>query len=172
MREMDWLYFMAQQRGWDDLANAISDEAQASQQRLFDIEERLRDASADVRNMERQKRANTAEELEPERNVLGMPPFGDTSRPWQFTLYVAGRGNHAFANLKEVLADRSADEYSLRVVNVDRNPGVAEREGIVFTPTVIASYMGSKIEFVGDISRIAEVRRQLALHEEIFRKAD
>lgn len=156
MRDLGWLYFLAQQRGYDDLADEISRQAAASQLRLDDIESQLndwptsRDAAADV-----------------DGNVVELPVACDETKGWKFTLYVTGRRNQAFSSLREVLADRAPDSYSIRVVNVDRNPGAAERDGIIFTPTIIGCYGNQRLEFVGDISHTAEVRRKLALAEQV-----
>ena len=152
MRDLDWLYFLAQQRGYDDLADEISKQAEASQLRLDDIESQMSEWHG---------------EIETDGKVLEMPVSGERTDGWQFTLYVAGRRNQAFTNLREVLADREMETYSIRVVNVDRNPGAAERDGVVFTPTVVARFGDQRLEFVGDISRTAEVRRKLALAEQI-----
>lgn len=152
MRDLDWLYFLAQQRGYDDLADEISKQAEASQLRLDDIESQMSEWHG---------------EIETDGKVLEMPVSGERTDGWQFTLYVAGRRNQAFTNLREVLADREMETYSIRVVNVDRNPGAAETDGVVFTPTVVARFGDQRLEFVGDISRTAEVRRKLALAEQI-----
>lgn len=155
MRDLDWLYFLAQQRGYDDLADEISKQAEASQLRLDDIESQMNEWQSQL------------PEGDEGSKVLEMPVLTEGVDGWQFTLYVTGRRNQAFANLREVLADRPSDSYSIRVVNVDRNPRAAEQDGIVFTPTVVARYRKQRVEFVGDISRTAEVRRKLALAEQI-----
>ena len=70
-------------------------------------------------------------------------------------LYVIGktpRSAKAIEDLKTILEDKFKDQYSLEVVDIFENPGLAEEDKILATPTVIKILPAPIRKIVGDLS--------------------
>ena len=70
-------------------------------------------------------------------------------------LYVIGktpRSVKAIEDLKTILEDEFKDQYSLEVLDIFENPGLAEEDKILATPTVIKLLPLPIRKIVGDLS--------------------
>ncbi|MGW0230045.1 circadian clock KaiB family protein [Actinopolymorpha singaporensis] len=82
---------------------------------------------------------------------MGFP----TSTGFELTLFVVGRSessSRAEVQLRALCEALVPGAYELRVVDVDEEPELAEREQIVLTPTVVRSMPLPEVRVVGDLS--------------------
>jgi circadian clock protein KaiB len=71
------------------------------------------------------------------------------------TLYVAGmnpRSARAISNIKELCEEMFSDRYELEVVDIYRQPKLAEGEQIIAVPTLIKKLPLPLRRFIGDMS--------------------
>ena len=71
------------------------------------------------------------------------------------TLYVAGmnpRSARAVSNIKELCEQELSDHYELEVVDIYRQPNLAEGEQIIAVPTLIKKLPLPLRRFIGDMS--------------------
>ena len=94
----------------------------------------------------------------------------------ELRLYIIGktpRAIKALEDLKALLYDQYKDKYTLEVVDVLENPGLAEHDKILATPTVIKSLPLPVRKIIGDLADREKVLLGLDLigHEqEIIKK--
>lgn len=91
-----------------------------------------------------------------------------SSAVYSFVLFVAGdslRSHQAEQNLRRMVEQRLGGSYELIVVDVTRDPDLAERERILTTPTVLKSRPGTPRKVTGDLSDMDKVMLALALPE-------
>jgi len=84
-------------------------------------------------------------------------------------LYVIGetpRSAKAIADLKTILEDEFKDHYALEVVDIFKNPQLAEDDKILATPTVIRIFPSPIRKIVGDLSDREKILLGLDLIEE------
>lgn len=84
-----------------------------------------------------------------------------------FKLYIAGstpRSQGAVANLRRLGDERLSGNYELVVVDVMKNPQVAEAERILATPTLVKESPLPLRRVIGDLSDEEMVWTGLALH--------
>lgn len=70
-------------------------------------------------------------------------------------LYVTGqspRSETAIRNMRDIIDNELAEEYSLEVIDVLERPGLAEDERIVATPTLIKELPPPIRRIIGDLS--------------------
>lgn len=70
-------------------------------------------------------------------------------------LYVTGRtpnSQRAIANLKKLCESDLAGEYDVEVIDVLENPGLAENEKILATPTLVKHLPEPVRKIIGDLS--------------------
>lgn len=75
-------------------------------------------------------------------------------RGYRFTLYVAGespRSTTAVANLRRFTAERLGGDAELAVVDVIADPGRAESDRILTTPTLVKEAPGTVRRVTGDL---------------------
>lgn len=80
-------------------------------------------------------------------------------------LYVSGRTTnsmHAIQNLKKI-CQQSHNQLKLIIIDVLEEPGLAEREKIFATPTLIRYLPPPKRRLVGDLSDLPRVVKELDL---------
>src|SRR5271163_3733852 len=80
------------------------------------------------------------------------PPEKDC---WNLRLYVAGqtpRSLTAFANLKRLCEEHLAGRYVIEVIDLLKQPNLAERDQIVALPTLVRSLPEPIKRIVGDLS--------------------
>lgn len=81
-------------------------------------------------------------------------------------LYISGRtanSLHAIQNLRKICSDKKNREFELIIIDVLEEPGLAEREKIFATPTLIRYLPPPKRRLVGDLSDLEKVIHMLDL---------
>lgn len=81
-------------------------------------------------------------------------------------LYVTGdtpRSDRAISNLQELCKDNFPNEYKIFIVDVLKQPDVAEKEKIIVTPTLIKESPLPQVRIIGDLSDIKTVLMGLGI---------
>lgn len=81
-------------------------------------------------------------------------------------LYVTGdtpRTDRAISNLKELCEENFPDEYKIIIIDVLKQPDVAEKEKIIVTPTLIKESPLPKVRIIGDLSELKTVLMGLGI---------
>jgi len=81
-----------------------------------------------------------------------VPPDGET---WELRLYVAGqtvKSITALANLKRYCEQHLAGRYSLEVIDLLKNPQLAEGDQILAIPTLVRKVPEPIRKIIGDLS--------------------
>ena len=79
---------------------------------------------------------------------------------YQLRLFVTGgspRSRHAEDNLRRICDERLAGEYSLEVIDVLKQPRLAEEARVLATPTVVKDHPAPPRRIIGDLSDTAQV---------------
>ena len=102
------------------------------------------------------------------------PPWtgpGDYTRApmhrFRFTLYVAGetvRSSQAAENLERLAREPLAGDAQITVVDVTTDPGKAEAERILTTPTVVKEAPEPQRRVTGDLGNLALVAQALGIN--------
>jgi len=74
---------------------------------------------------------------------------------WQLRLYVAGqtpKSITAFANLKRLCEDHMAGKYRIEVVDLLKNPALAQGDQILAIPTLVRKLPEPIRKIIGDLS--------------------
>jgi circadian clock protein KaiB len=74
---------------------------------------------------------------------------------YSFTVYIAGRTPRslsALANLRFLCDSFLPDRHDIEVVDVSERPDLAERDGVLATPTVIRTGPLPRCRVIGDLS--------------------
>ena len=80
--------------------------------------------------------------------------------PWALKLYVAGqtaRSLQAFANLKRICEEHLAGSYQIEVVDLLKNPQLAEGDQILAIPTLVRKLPEPVRKIIGDLSNTERV---------------
>lgn len=75
-------------------------------------------------------------------------------------LYVTGdtaRSDRAISNLKELCQENFPDNYKISIIDVLKQPDIAEKEKIIVTPTLIREFPLPQVRIIGDLSDINTV---------------
>ncbi|MEL6459712.1 MAG: circadian clock KaiB family protein [Cyanobacteria bacterium J06621_15] len=75
-------------------------------------------------------------------------------------LYVTGdtaRSDRAISNLKELCQENFPDNYKIHIIDVLKQPDIAEKEKIIVTPTLIREFPLPQVRIIGDLSDINTV---------------
>lgn len=94
-------------------------------------------------------RRRTPDPLEPIADSVPDPDF------WQLRLYVAGqtpRSVAAVANLQRICDEHLAGRYSIEIVDLLKNPQLAEGDQIVAIPTLVRRLPVPIRKIIGDLS--------------------
>lgn len=81
-----------------------------------------------------------------------LPPAGET---WELRLYIAGQTTKsvaALANLKRYCEQHLAGRYTLDVIDLLRNPQLAEGDQILAIPTLVRKVPVPIRKIIGDLS--------------------
>jgi circadian clock protein KaiB len=84
----------------------------------------------------------------------------DDSRLWDLRLYVAGqtpKSLAAFSNLKRVCEEHLAGKYKLEVVDLLKNPQLAQGDQILAIPTLVRKLPEPVRKIIGDLSNTDRV---------------
>jgi circadian clock protein KaiB len=80
---------------------------------------------------------------------------GDAGERWILRLYVAGqtpKSLAALANLKKICEEHLAGKYSIEVVDLLKNPQLAQGHQIVAVPTLVRELPPPLRKIIGDLS--------------------
>ncbi|MEL6165893.1 MAG: circadian clock KaiB family protein [Cyanobacteria bacterium J06628_3] len=75
-------------------------------------------------------------------------------------LYVTGdtaRSDRAISNLKELCQENFPDNYKISIIDVLKQPDIAEKEKIIVTQTLIREVPLPQVRIIGDLSDINTV---------------
>ena len=87
-----------------------------------------------------------------------MPP--KASEKWELRLYVAGQTTKsvkAFANLKLICEEHLNGRYSIEVIDLLRNPKLAQGDQILAIPTLVRKLPQPMRKIIGDLSNTERV---------------
>ena len=87
------------------------------------------------------------------------PDSGDANK-WNLRLYVAGqtpKSIAAFSNLKRVCEEHLRGKYDIEVVDLMKNPQLAEGDQIVAIPTLVRKLPEPVRKIIGDLSNTERV---------------
>jgi circadian clock protein KaiB len=79
---------------------------------------------------------------------------------WELKLYVAGqtaKSLQAFANLKRICEDHLAGEYRIEVIDLMKNPQLAQGDQILALPTLVRKLPEPVRKIIGDLSNTERV---------------
>jgi len=81
--------------------------------------------------------------------------FDDTTERWELRLYVAGQTPNslkAFANLKKLCEEHLKGKYSIEVIDLLENPGLARGDQILALPTLVRKLPPPMRKIIGNLS--------------------
>jgi circadian clock protein KaiB len=84
----------------------------------------------------------------------------DEPAAWELRLYVAGqtpKSIAAFSNLKRVCEEHLAGKYRLEVIDLIKNPQLAQGDQIVAIPTLVRKLPEPVRKIIGDLSNTERV---------------
>lgn len=90
------------------------------------------------------------------------------AKRYQLRLYVAGetpRSVRAFANLKTFCEEHLEGEYSIEVIDLLKNPQLAEGDQILAVPTLVRRLPPPMKRMIGDLSNTEKMLVGLDLRE-------
>src|ERR1044071_4423666 len=79
---------------------------------------------------------------------------------WELKLYVAGqtaKSLQAFANLKRICEEHLAGEYRIEVIDLLKNPQLAQGDQILAVPTLVRKLPEPVRKIIGDLSNTERV---------------
>jgi circadian clock protein KaiB len=79
---------------------------------------------------------------------------------WELRLYVAGetpRSIEALARLERILEEHLPGRYSIEVIDLLKNPTLAEGDQIIAIPTVVRRMPAPMKRIIGDLSNLERV---------------
>jgi circadian clock protein KaiB len=88
------------------------------------------------------------------------PTQNKSSATWQLRLYVAGqtpRSLVAFANLKKICEEYLQGEYTIEIIDLSKQPHLAEEHHIVALPTLVRKLPQPIKKIIGDLSNTEKV---------------
>lgn len=104
---------------------------------------------AHKRPSSRQPRSAASDRTEPEESK------GTPNKPSiELVLYVSSVSPHSVAalrNLRRTLAQYAGDSVRLTVCDLSKDPSLAERDGVHFTPSLVAGGQGPRTWIVGHL---------------------
>lgn len=112
----------------------------------------------------RASRTKTGAKAKTSKSGDGKGAAGKTGKTaaerWNLRLYVAGqtpRSLTAFANLKRLCEERLAGRYLIEVIDLVRQPHLAQSDQIIAIPTLVRKLPEPIKRVVGDLSNIERV---------------
>jgi circadian clock protein KaiB len=87
-------------------------------------------------------------------------PRGKSASEWTLRLYVAGqtpRSITAFSNLKRLCEERLAGRYTIEVIDLVKNPHLAQSDQVIAIPTLVRKLPEPMKRVVGDLSNTERV---------------
>jgi len=92
------------------------------------------------------------------------------ARPLDLSLYVANRGLKsvkAINNLEKICHEQFEDKCHVKVIDIEKNPGLAKKGEIVAIPTLIKTFPLPMRRVIGDLSDTERVLTGLELRRAI-----
>lgn len=83
-------------------------------------------------------------------------------------LYVTGASANsvrAISNIKRICEHYIKDNYSLEIIDIHQQPGLAEKEHLIALPVLIKSHPLPKRKLIGDMSDTEKVLKGLGIIE-------
>ena len=96
--------------------------------------------------------------------------IGNSEPVIQLRLYVAGqtpRSMAALTNLRQICSDHLNGKYALEVIDLIRNPQLAQGDQILAIPTLVRSLPRPIRKIIGDLSNVERVLVGLDLREPV-----
>lgn len=93
---------------------------------------------------------------------------GSRAKAWELRLYIAGhtaRAARAFANLQQICDEHLPGQYRIEVVDLLKNPKLAQGDQIVAVPTLVRKLPPPMKKILGDLSDTERVLVGLDLRE-------
>lgn len=123
-------------------------------------------------------RKPTAKSAKQPAKRAGNPTTADSRSPktpaWMLRLYVAGNTPNsiaAFANLKEICEIHFGGKYQIEVIDLLRNPQLAQGDQIIAVPTLVRKLPHPVKKIIGDLSNRERVLVGLDLRPAMARAA-
>ena len=95
---------------------------------------------------------------------------GNEPNTWELRLYVAGqtpKSIAAFSNLKRVCEEHLAGLYTIVVIDLMKNPQLAQGDQIVAVPTLVRKLPEPVRKIIGDLSNTERVLVGLQLRPQL-----
>ncbi len=87
--------------------------------------------------------------------------------PCVLRLYLTGRtprSEQALVNVRRLVSEFAIDPHELEVIDILEQPGLAEQENLLATPTLVKAIPPPVRRVIGDLSDIHAVAEALGLH--------
>lgn len=94
------------------------------------------------------------------RSAAKRPASKPASPKWELKLYVAGqtaKSLAAFSNLKRICEEHLAGEYRIEIIDLLKNPQLAEGDQILALPTLVRKLPAPVRRIIGDLSNTERV---------------
>lgn len=81
-------------------------------------------------------------------------------------LYVTGdtvRSDRAIFNLEKLCEEHFLEQYKIHIIDVLKQPDIAEKEKIIVTPTLIREFPLPQVRIIGDLSDMKTVLMGLGI---------
>ena len=101
---------------------------------------------------------------------MGTVPALSPEPVWELRLYVVGqtaRSLQAFANLRRICEEHLAGRYQIEVVDLLKNPQLAEGDQILAIPTLVRKLPEPARKIIGDLSNTERVLVGLDLRAKV-----
>lgn len=88
------------------------------------------------------------------------------NKKYMLKLYVTGdtpRTDRAISNLNELCEKHFPEEYKIIIINVLKQPDIAEKEKIIVTPTLVKEFPLPQVRIIGDLSDLKTVLMGLGI---------
>lgn len=95
-----------------------------------------------------------------QENASASNAQGINGAKWTLRLYVAGQTSKsvaAFENLKKICEEHLCGEYTIEIVDLIKNPQLAEGDQIVAVPTLVRKLPEPVKKIIGDLSNTERV---------------
>jgi circadian clock protein KaiB len=86
---------------------------------------------------------------------MGLKMAKKETNKWILKLYIAGltpRSNRALENLKKICEENVSGNYSIEVIDLSKNPQLAESDQIIAVPTLVRKLPEPVRKIIGDLS--------------------
>jgi circadian clock protein KaiB len=94
------------------------------------------------------------------KHVKSAEPKKPTTPEWSLRLYVAGqtpKSVAAFSNLKNICEQHLAGRYAIEVIDLSKQPQLAQNDQIVALPTLVRKLPQPIKRLIGDLSNVERV---------------